>query len=100
MLNYPVEKVCLRFYKFTFWGLEDEPVTVEAFNKVKAKIILRDYILSNPKYHNKDIINMTIAIPIVGETTKIVDEVELVYIHNKWIPLFEFKQKMKDYEKE
>jgi len=94
MLNYPVEKICLRFYKFTFWSLEDEPVTIEAYNKKQAISILTDYVRDNPRYDNKGIINMTIAIPIVGETTKVVDGVELVYIHNKWIPLFEFKRKM------
>jgi len=93
MLNYPVEKICLRFYKFTFWGLEEEPVTIEAFNKKQALSILNEYVANNAIFHNRFIIDMTIAIPIVGETTKVVDGVELVYVHNKWIPLFEFKQK-------
>ena len=94
MLNYPVEKICLRFYKFTFWGLEDDPVTIEAFNKKQALEILNDYVSNHPMFLHRTILNMTIAIPIVGETTKTVDGVELVYIHNKWIPLFEYKQKM------
>lgn len=92
MFNYPVEKNCLRFYKFTFAGIK-EPVTVEAYNKAQAKILLRDYVLTKPALQNKAIINLSVAIPIVGETTKMVDNIEMVYIHNNWMPLFEYKQK-------
>jgi hypothetical protein len=92
LFNYPVEKNCLRFYRFTFLGYK-EPITVEAYNKVQAKILLRDFVLKTPALQNKPIINLGIAIPIVGETTKIVNNVELVYIPNGWMPLFEYKRR-------
>lgn len=92
MFQYPVEKNCLRFYRFTFLGIK-EPVTVEAFNKAQAKVLLRDFILTKPALQNKPIINLSVAIPIVGETTKIVNNIEMVYIPNGWMPLFEYKQR-------
>lgn len=73
--------------------MEDKPVTVEAFNKQQALVLLRDFILVNPQYMNLAIINLSIAMPIVGETTKMVNDIEMVYIPNGWMPLWEFKQK-------
>ena len=91
MFNYPVEKNTLRFYKFKFWGIEKQ-VTIEAFNGREARILLRDFILMNQVYQNVPIINLSIAIPIVGETTKMVDNIEMVYVPNGWMPLWEFEK--------
>lgn len=92
MLNYPVEKHTLRFYKYKFLSLEDDPVQVEAFNRKEARIMLRDFILNNPNFQNKPIISETVSLPIVGFTTKIIDDVENVWIGKGWIPLWEYEK--------
>lgn len=95
MFNYPVEKHTLRFYKFKFFGIEEQ-VTIEAFNGREARVLLRDYVLMNRKYQNIPIINLSVAIPIVGETTKIVNNVEMVYVPNGWMPLWEFDKNYRE----
>jgi hypothetical protein len=91
MIRYPVEKNVLRFYKYKFYQ-SDEIVTIEAFNRKQARIFLRDFILNNPKLQNLPIISETLTLPIFGQTTKIIDNVENVWIGNGWIPLWEFKK--------
>jgi hypothetical protein len=91
MIRYPVEKDVLRFYKYKFYQ-SDEVVTIEAFNRKQARIILREFILNNPKLQNLPIISETLTLPIYGQTTKIINNVENVWIGNGWIPLWEFKQ--------
>ena len=91
MIRYPVEKNILRFYKYKFYN-SDEIVTIEAFNRKQARIFLRDFILNNPKLHNTPIISETLTLPIFGQTTKIIDNVEHVCIGKGWIPLWEFKK--------
>jgi len=93
MYNYPVEKNGIRFYKYKFLGMEDRPVTVEAFNRKQAKIVLRDFILQNADYHNIPIINESTWMPVFGESTKVIHDIECVWVGNgKWIPLWEYKQ--------
>lgn len=91
MVRYPVEKDVLRFYKYKFYQ-SDEIVTIEAFNRKQARTILRDFILNNPKLHNLPVISETLTLPIYGQTTKLIDGVENVWIGNGWIPLWEFKK--------
>jgi hypothetical protein len=91
MIRYPVEKYILRFYKYKFYQ-SDEIVTIEAFNRKQARIFLRDFILKNPKLQNIPIISESLTLPIFGQTTKIIDGVENVWIGNGWIPLWEFKK--------
>ena len=91
MIRYPVEKDVLRFYKYKFYQ-SDEVVTIEAFNRKQARIILRDFILNNPKLHNIPIISETLTLPIYGLTTKMIDNVESVWVGNGWIPLWEFNK--------
>ena len=91
MVRYPVEKDVLRFYKYKFYQ-SDEVVTIEAFNRKQARTILRDFILNNPKLHNLQVISESLTLPIYGQTTKVIDGVENVWIGNGWIPLWEFKK--------
>jgi hypothetical protein len=91
MVRYPVEKNVLRFYKYKFYQ-SDEVVTIEAFNRKQARIMLRDFILNSPKLHNLPIISETLTLPIYGQTTKLIDNVENVWVGNGWIPLWEFKK--------
>jgi hypothetical protein len=91
MIRYPVEKNVLRFYKYKFFN-SDEVVTIEAYNKIQARIGLRDFISANPKLHNLPIISETLTLPIYGQTTKIINDIECVWIGNGWIPLWEFKK--------
>jgi hypothetical protein len=91
MIRYPVEKNVLRFYKYKFYQ-SDEIVTIEAFNRKQARTFLRDFILNNPKLQNLIIISETLTLPIFGQTTKIIDNVENVWIGSGWIPLWEFKK--------
>jgi len=91
MFRYPVEKTILRFYKYKFYN-SDEIVTIEAFDRKQARIFLRDFVLNNPKFHNVPIISETLSLPIYGETTKLINDVECVWIGNGWIPLWEFNK--------
>ena len=91
MIRYPVEKNILRFYKYKFFN-SDEEVTIEAFDKKQARAFLKDFILQNPKFHNLPIISETLSLPIYGLTTKIIDNVECVWVSTGWIPLWEFKK--------
>jgi hypothetical protein len=91
MIRYPVEKNILRFYKYKFLNSTEE-VTIEAFDKKQSRIFLRDFILQNPKFHNLQIISETLSLPIYGLTTKIIDDVEHVWVSTGWIPLWEFKK--------
>ena len=91
MIRYPVEKNVLRFYKYKFYQ-SDEIVTIEAFNRKQARTLLRDFIINNPKLNNLAIISETLTLPIYGQTTKMINNVENVWIGNGWIPLWEFKK--------
>ena len=91
MIRYPVEKNVLRFYKYKFYQ-SDEIVTIEAFNRKQARTLLRDFILNNPNFQNLTIISETLTLPIFGQTTKMIDNVENVWIGTGWIPLWEFKK--------
>lgn len=91
MIRYPVEKNVLRFYKYKFYQ-SDEMVTIEAFNRKQARTLLMDFIINNPKLQNLPIISETLTLPIYGQTTKIIDNIENVWIGNGWIPLWEFKK--------
>jgi hypothetical protein len=91
MIRYPVEKNILRFYKYKFYQ-SDEIVTIEAFNRKQARTLLRDFIRTTPKLKNLPVISETLTLPIYGQTTKMIDNIENVWIGNGWIPLWEFKK--------
>lgn len=91
MIRYPVEKNVLRFYKYKFFN-SDEVVTIEAFNKKQARSGLCELILVNPKLHNLPVISETLTLPIYGQTTKLIDGVEHVWVSTGWIPLWEYKK--------
>jgi hypothetical protein len=91
MFRYPVEKNTIRFYKYKFLGKED-PIIIEAFNRKQARILLRDFILSNPMFHNIPIIDESLTLPIFGETTKMINGLEHIWVGNGWIPMWEFEK--------
>jgi hypothetical protein len=91
MFKYPVEKYGLRFYKYKFLGI-DGIVNIEAQNRKEARYFLNVFILNNTKYHNVPIISETLSLPIYGETTKMIDNIECVWIGNGWMPLWEFEK--------
>ena len=92
MFRYPVEKNIIRFYKYKLLGKEEDPIVIEAMNRKEARILLRDFIMVNPIYQNLPIIDESLSLPIFGETTKMIKDVEYVWIGNGWIPLWEFEK--------
>ena len=95
MFNYPVEKISVRFYKYKFLGFE-KPVVVEAYNKRQAREALKHFINDNPSYFNVPIINESLSLPILGETTRNIDGIEYVWVGNYtlniWMKLDDFKK--------
>jgi hypothetical protein len=95
MFNYPVEKITIRFYKYKFAGFE-KPVIVEAYNKIQAREGLKHFINNNPEYFNVPIINESLSLPIMGETTRVIDGVEHVWVGhystNNWMRMDDFKK--------
>jgi hypothetical protein len=92
MFRYPVEKNTIRFYKYKFLGKEDDPVVIEAFNRKEARIMLRDFILMNPMFQNIPIIDESLSLPIFGETTRVINDLEHIWVGNGWIPMWEFEK--------
>lgn len=91
MFRYPVEKNIIRFYKYKFLDIEEQ-VVIEALNRKEARILLRDFILVNPMYQNIPIINESLSLPLFGETSKMINNMEYVWIATGWIPLWEFEK--------
>lgn len=93
MFNYPVEKITVRFYKYKFLGF-DKPVVIEANNKAQARQALIFFINNNPEYYNAPVINESLSLPILGETTRKINGVENVWVGSftpsNWMPLEEF----------
>jgi len=95
MFDYPVEKNTIRFYKYKFAGFE-KPVIVEAYNKKQAREALKFFINNNPQYFNVPIINESLSLPIMGETTRVINGVEHVWVGsyslNNWMTMDDFKK--------
>lgn len=87
---YPVEKHCIRFYKYKFLGYEDKPVIIEAYNKLEARKKLAYFIQLHPNLMNIPVIGESLSLPIYGETTKNINNIQHVWVGNGWIPLNEF----------
>jgi hypothetical protein len=91
MIRYPVEKNILRFYKYKFFE-SNEVITVEAFNRKQAREFLTQLINNTPELKNLKVISETVTLPIYGETTKMINDIEYVWVSNGWIPVWEFEQ--------
>ncbi len=95
MYNYPVEKNILRFYKYKFSGYS-EVITVEAYNRIEARQMLKEYVRNTPELHNVKVISETLSLPIFGESIKVIDGNEYVWVGNlsldNWMLLSEFKK--------
>ena len=96
--DYPVEKNVLRFYKYKFFGLEDFPVTIEAYNKAEARNSLLNFLQQNPRYQSLQVVSESLSLPIFGETIKIIDDIDYVWVGGVlnpsvlWMPLNEFEK--------
>ena len=94
MFNYPVEKHILRFYKYKFIGLESHPIVIEAYNKLEARQKLMYMVEKHPQLYGRAVISESLSLPIFGETTKIINGIDHVWVGNvfdkEWIPLNEF----------
>ena len=92
--SYPVEKHILRFYKYKFFGFEDSPITIEAYNKLEARRKLSYFLQLYPQYSGIAVVSETLSLPIFGETTKDVNGIKYVWCGNLtqtcWMPLEEF----------
>jgi len=95
MFNYPVEKHTIRFYKYKFSGYS-EPIIVEAYNKKEARDILRQHVASRPELHSVKVISETLSIPIIGETTKMLNGVVMVWVgelsQTHWLTIDEYQR--------
>ena len=91
MIRYPVEKNILRFYKYKFFE-SNEIITVEAFNRKQAREVLTQLINNTPELQNLKVISETVTLPIYGETTKMINDIEYVWVSNGWIPVWEFEK--------
>lgn len=97
MFQYPVEKNTIRFYKYKFHGFE-KPVIVEAYNKIQARNMLKDFVREYPALHNTKVISESLSLPVTGETIKKVNGVDMVWVgaispSSSWMPLSEYKKK-------
>lgn len=96
MYNYPVEKHILRFYKYKFLGYEETPVIIEAYSKLEARRRLTYFLEKYPQYQGIPVVDESLSLPIFGETVKIIDGVENVWVGNLtptfWMPLIEFEK--------
>lgn len=96
MFNYPVEKNCIRFYKYKFLGY-DEPIVIEAYNKLEARKKLAYFIEKHPILYNIPVVGESLTLPIFGETIKNINDVKCVWVGNltqsNWMPLEEFLKK-------
>lgn len=91
MIRYPVEKNILRFYKYKFFE-SNEVITIEAFNRKQARAALTQLINNTPEIQNLKVISETVTLPIYGETTKTINDIEYVWVSTGWIPVWEFEK--------
>jgi hypothetical protein len=96
MFNYPVEKYILRFYKYKFLGYENNPITIEAYNKLEARQKLTYFLEKYPQYQGIPVISESLSLPIFGETVKEINEDEYVWVGDltpsKWMLVSEFEK--------
>jgi hypothetical protein len=92
---FKVEKHCIRFYKYKFLGYEDKPIVIEAYNKYEARKKLTYFLQQYPQFQSTPVVSESLSLPIFGETTKMINSVEHVFIGqpNNWMPLDEFINK-------
>ena len=100
MFNYPVEKHVIRFYTYKFFGLEQRPVVIEAYNKIEARRKLAYIIEKNPALYNIPVVSESLTLPIWGETTKKINGIQHVWVGTNsasgWMPLSDFQNMQND----
>jgi len=96
VFNYPVEKHILRFYMYKFLGLEDHSITIEAYNKTEARKKLLYFLEKNPQLQLGAVVDESVSLPILYETTKEINGVEHVWVGKmtltNWMPIDEFNK--------
>jgi hypothetical protein len=96
VFNYPVEKHILRFYIYKFLGLENNPITIEAYNKLEARKKLLYFLEKNPDLNLGSVVDESVTLPILYETKKDINGTEYVWVGNmtqsNWMPLEEFEK--------
>ena len=96
MFPYPVEKHCIRFYKYKFLGFEETPVVIEAYNKLEARQKLSYFLEKNPQYAGLKVVDESLSLPIFGETLKNINGIEHVWVGNmtssNWMPFEDFEK--------
>jgi hypothetical protein len=96
MFNYPVEKHIIRFYKYKLLGYENNPITIEANNKLQARQKLTYFLEKYPQYQGIPVISESLSLPIFGETVKEIFglvlviftsilSINLIFGGNKWL---------------
>jgi len=76
--NYPVEKLGIRFYRYKFEG-HDKEVVIEANNKQEARTKLIYVLQKHPILRKLKVIDESVTLPVIGRTTKIIDNIEYVW---------------------
>lgn len=96
MFNYPVEKNILRFYSYKFLGMEDHPIKIEAYNKLEARKKLMYFLEKNPELNIGGVVDESVTLPILFETTKEINGIKYVWVGNmspdNWMPLEEYEK--------
>lgn len=96
----PDEENILKFYIYTFAGL-DQKVTIEAYNRIEARIALQKYLTQMPiEYGYSKVIDETIETPIQGVSRRTIDGVQHIwagrkYTQSGWIEQNEYIEKFK-----
>ena len=81
---------------YKFLGLEDHPITIEAFNKTEARKKLLYFLEKNPQLQLGAVVDESVSLPILYETTKEINGVEHVWVGNmtltNWMPIDDFNK--------
>jgi len=74
----------------------NEPIVVEAYNKIEARNMLREFVHNNPHLHGVKVISESLSLPIFGETTKQINGEQYVWVgatsQSNWMLLNEFEK--------
>jgi hypothetical protein len=76
--------------------LEDHPITIEAYNKTEARKKLLYFLEKNPELKLGAVVDESVSLPILYETTKEINGVEHVWVGNmtltNWMPIDDFNK--------
>jgi len=105
--GFQVEKNTIRLYKYKFMGISESEITFEAYSNRQARLFMREFVISNIRNEQfatylrgidvnslASIIGVSerVSMPVTGETKKTVNNTEMVWFVNNWIPIFEYEK--------